>query len=87
MTKAEFESAVWTLVGLHKRGGLSEPGLVDAVVILAVEFAAGDGPEVTAARRKVLAQHKRGAVVALASAEPAASPDIAGAGIGGVTCG
>ena len=57
MDRAEFEAAVWQLLGMRDRGGLSTPGFVEAVVILAVQLSAGDGPEVTEARRKVLHEH------------------------------
>ena len=53
-TRDEFTKAVDALADMYIAGRLSRPGLTDAIVILADQYAAGDSPDVQAARRAVL---------------------------------
>jgi hypothetical protein len=58
MTRAEFTQAVDALIDMRDGGRLSRPGLTDAIVILADQYASGDGPDVQAARRAVLGKRR-----------------------------
>lgn len=60
MSRDELEANVWRLLGMLKRDALSDKGFVESVCNLAIDFAAGDSPAATSARRAVLAREADG---------------------------
>ena len=56
MREAELEAAIWRAIRLHRVTVPNAARFMDDLLALALAYAAGDGPEVTMARRVILDQ-------------------------------
>jgi len=72
MRRDELEASIWLLLKVLRVTVDNPVGLVDQLVALATSYAAGDGPDVTAARRAVL--EREGGSDELASVAAGRSP-------------
>ena len=78
MKRDELEASMWLVLKTFGVSCDNPVGLIDQIVALATSYGAGDGPEVTAARRAVL--EREGGSDELASVAASRSPSDRGAG-------
>jgi len=78
MNRDELEASMWLVLKTFGVSCDNPVGLIDQIVALATSYGAGDGPEVTAARRAVL--EREGGSDELASVAASRSPMPLGGG-------